>query len=134
MDSTEELEARWPSLADQQKIYRAYRNDSDAGKDGRPKPKVFYRRSPPNDLLGISVGLTIEGAIENLTPCGLCVIEVGHARAQSKDLVIVDVIQDQSTHANITGVPLLRDDEENALRIARDLARSAEREPLPAKQ
>jgi hypothetical protein len=57
-------------------------------------------------------------------------LEVGIVRKCPAENPFLDVVQDKVDHANITGVPLMDEDAEKALMIARYLARMAVDHPI----
>ncbi len=118
--------ATWPPLPDSQIVHRAYRNDSDKDvRAGKPKAKVFYRRASE---AGLSVGLSINAALSRVRAAGRCELLTWAVR---QCVPPIDVVQDEPEHANILGVPLMEEDAQSALAIARYLVRIAEDKPLP---
>jgi hypothetical protein len=112
----------YPPLAPETEVYRAYPfADSFNIKNGKPQPKLFYRK--PNEN-GLSVGLSLD-AIAATYPnaAGSCRLIVNLIRASDDPL---DVVQDAPQHAEIIGVPLRSEDEQTALRIAKYLVRISE--------
>jgi hypothetical protein len=73
--------------------------------DGSFKWQAFkpYR----SDTLGVSTFIDLEGIKEHATQpfFGIASVKVGRVRDCSNDASILDVVQDTSWHANITGIP-----------------------------
>jgi hypothetical protein len=112
----------WPALSPSRPVFRACRNSSERDKRaGTAKAKLFFRRA---DETGLSVGLSAERAIRDIKPEGLFEIGVSDVRSSEDPLHFA---QDEVEHAEIQGMPLLKDDEERALRIANYLVRYAQK-------
>jgi hypothetical protein len=85
-------------------------------------PAAFVRRPPPADGSGLSVDIDSPGSChKSLKKChGVVSLHVGRVR----DLRL-DVVVDDSPHANITGVPRQEEDRDKAEHLASLLAQQA---------
>jgi|GEM_PF-3492040 len=116
----------WAALSPSHLIFRGCRNSSDRDKrTGTARAKLFFRRP---DETGLSVGLTAARAVRDIRPEGLFKIKAGDVRSCEDPLYFA---QDEVDHGEIQGMPLFRDDEEKALRIANHLVRHANNCPYP---
>ena len=114
----------WSALSPSRLTFRACRNASERDKrTGVAKAKLFFRRV---DETGLSVGLTAARAVRDIKPEGLFEIAVGDIRSCDDPLHLA---QDEEHHAEIQGMPLFKEDEEKALRIANHLVRHAHKSP-----
>jgi hypothetical protein len=88
----------------------------------RVLPAAFFRRPPPKDEDGLSVDVVSPNSCASvLRDCfGVASLHVGRIRN-----VGLDVVVDESPHANITGLPCSADDQTEAERLASQLARQA---------
>jgi hypothetical protein len=85
-------------------------------------PAAFLRRPSPKDEKGLSVDVVSPGSCASvLRDCyGVLSLHVGRMRDLGLNVVI-----DESPHANITGVPRSADDQTLAERLASQLAKQA---------
>ena len=109
-------------------VFRAVLRPGWVDKDsGKVMPAAFFRRHPPKDTLGISVGHScdVQSYLRQFNKShGAMTLHVGRIRD-----VGLDVIPDGPTgipcHAVITGAPYPGDDTLRAESLALDLARQA---------
>ena len=101
------------ALSDETILFRAILEKSWKTRDGKLKWQTFKRRERDKD--GVSVFVTPESAEENLQRpfFGVASVNVGKVRESSFEEDTLDVIQDEETHANITGIPYIYDKPEN---------------------
>lgn len=124
----------WPPLSPETIVYRAYPfPDSFNKKTGKPEAKLFYRK--PGET-GLSVALSTAGILARYpSAAGMCQLVVGSITTLGIGVLgcpdQLSVIQDDTDHAQIYGVPTRNEDQEKALRIAKYLARIADDLPLP---
>jgi len=88
----------------------------------RVQPAAFISRPPPTDEDGLSVDIqSPRSCHETLNKChGVVSLHVGRVRDLGLDIVV-----DDSPHANITGLPRQEDDRTEAEHLASLLARQA---------
>ncbi len=83
------------------------------------RAKLFFRRL---NETGLSVGLTANRAVRDIRPEGLFELRAGDVRSCEDPLHFA---QDELEHAEIQGMPIFKEDEEKALRIANFLVRNS---------
>lgn len=88
----------------------------------RVLPGAFFRRPPAADGSGLSVDVESPSSChKSLNKChGVVSLHVGRVRN-----LRLEVVVDESPHANITGVPRQQDDRDEAEHLASELAKQA---------
>ena len=103
-------------------VYRAMARKSWIDSTGRVLSAAFMRRPPPKDEDGLSVDVkSASSCYKSLRDCyGVVSLHTGRLR----DLQL-DVVPDELTHANVTGLPRQEEDRTSAEHLASELAKQA---------
>lgn len=118
---------KYPDLPCDTIVFRAliYQNWVDTN-SGRVMPAAFMRRDHERGL-SLGVKTTIDGYLRKYfekPTYGVGTLHVGRLRDMK-----LEVVQDKSDHATLTGVPKASDDRVEAERLASQLARQARWQP-----
>lgn len=102
-------------------VYRAIRSSWVDAVTKQIQPSAFVRRPAPNDDDGLSVDIcSAQSCSMALKKCKVASLHVGRLRDAGLDVII-----DDSPHANITGVLREIDNRTEAIRLSVELARQA---------
>ena len=94
----------FPPLPSESIVFRAIIYDN-LIKNGSIRWQAFKPREKDTD--GVSVAFTVQDAASQFSNpiFGMISVHVGRVREISYQDIILDIIQDEETHANITGIP-----------------------------
>jgi len=97
----------FPPLQSESIVFRAIIYDNLIKKDGSVRWQAFKPRE--KDVDGVSVAFTVQDAVSQFSDpiFGMMSVQVGRVREIAYQNITLDVIQDEDTHANITGIPYI---------------------------
>ena len=108
-------------------VYRAMaRKDWIDRTTGQVLPAAFFRRPPPQNEDGLSVDFASARSCSKSLGKRHAVVSLHVGRVRDLQL---DVVPDELSHANVTGLPRKEDDRTNAEHLASELAKQARNVP-----